>query len=483
MGFALQLALRYLRSRKRGFVSLSTLFAVIGVGLGTAALVAVMSVTGGFRAQFQKKVLGVNGHVIVLRSPFGDHREVLEKVRDVPDVIGVSPFLLSPMMLTHQGRTATGITVKGVDPRSVGTVLDLPEQIVEGSLDRLAASPRGAESVSRETIAGGLEPSLARAERDAGPPVLERPAAGEAPLAGSIVPKGGYSSILPEDDVLPEDLDIDPCRARQGDLPGIVVGLALKQLLNLSVGSCVQVTSPTIGYAFVGGELRPPVAKPFEVIGVFHAGFEQYDTKFAYTNLTESQAFYSQGDSVTGVEIKVADVDRAREIASRVNEELGDRMYTVIDWMELNNGLFTALRVQQILMSLVLGLIILVATFTVVATLVMLVLAKKKEIAAVKAMGASDAQVLRVFLYQGIFIGLAGTGSGLSVGYALCRWILARGFPLDPKVYFIDRLPVQLRPQEFVLTGAFAMVACLLATLWPALHAARLRPVDAFRGS
>jgi lipoprotein-releasing system permease protein len=301
--------------------------------------------------------------------------------------------------------------------------------------------------------------------------------------AGSIVPNGGYSSVLPEDDALPEELDPDPCRAHQGELPGIVVGLALKQLLRLSVGSCVQVTSPTIGYSFVGRELRPPIARLFEVIGVFHAGFEQYDTKFAYTNLTEAQAFYSVGDSVTGVEIKVADVDRARDIAQRVNEELGDRLYTVIDWMELNNGLFTALKNQQILMSLVLGLIILVAAFTVVATLVMLVLAKTKEIAAVKAMGASDAQVLRVFLYQGIFIGLAGTSLGLSVGYAVCRWIIRHGFPLDPKVYFIDRLPVQLRVQEFALTGAIAMAACALATLWPALHAARLRPVDAFRGT
>jgi lipoprotein-releasing system permease protein len=483
MGFALHLALRYLRSRRRGFISVSTLFAVIGVALGTAALVAVMSVTGGFRAQFQKKVLGVNGHVIVLRSPFGDYRPVLEKVRDIPDVLGVSPFLLNPMMLTHEGRTVTGVTVKGVDPESVGSVLDLPEQIVEGSLDGLAApAARGGARASRDTNAGAGLAASARAERDAGPPAPDRRTAREELPAGSIVPKGGYSSVLPLDDALPAELDVDPCDARQGALPGIVVGLALKQSLRLSVGDCVQVTSPTIGYAFVGGELRPPVAQLFEVIGVFHAGFEQYDTKFAYTSLTESQAFSSRGDSVTGVEIKVADVDRAREIALRVNEELGDRLYTVIDWMELNNGLFTALRIQQLLMSLVLGLIILVAAFTVVATLVMLVLAKKKEIAAVKAMGASDAQVLRVFLYQGIFIGLAGTSVGLGFGYALCRWILTHGFPLDPKVYFIDRLPVQLRPHEFVLTGAFAMVACLLATLWPALHAARLRPVDAFRG-
>lgn len=484
MGFALHLALRYLRARKRGFISVSTLFSVIGVALGTAALVAVMSVTGGFRAQFQKKVLGVNGHVVVLRSPFGDYRPVLEKVRGIPDVLGVSPFLLNPMMLTHEGRTVTGVTVKGVDPSRVGSVLDLPEQIVEGRLQSLEQTrARGSEIVSRRSSARAELAPSARVERDAGPPSRDRQAAGPELAAGSIVPEGGYSSVLPEHDVLPEEVDPDPCHAREGQLPGIVVGLTLKRLLRLNVGDCLQVTSPTIGYSFAGGELRPPVAKLFEVVAVFHAGFEQYDSKFAYTSLEDSQAFYSDGDSVTGVEIKVADVDRARDIALRVNEELGDRLYTVIDWMELNNGLFTALRIQQILMSLVLGLIILVAAFTVVATLVMLVLAKKKEIAAVKAMGASDAQVLRVFLYQGIFIGLVGTSAGLSFGYALCRWILRHGFPLDPKVYFIDRLPVQLRPQEFVLTGAFALLACVVATLWPALHAARLRPVDAFRGA
>src|SRR3954469_1003212 len=109
MGFAFTLAVRYLRSRKRGFISLSTVFAILGVALGTAALVAVMSVTGGFRAQFQKKVLGVNGHVIVLRSPFPDYRYVMDRVRTIPDVVGVSPFVLNPMMLSHGGRTETGI--------------------------------------------------------------------------------------------------------------------------------------------------------------------------------------------------------------------------------------------------------------------------------------------------------------------------------------------------------------------------------------
>jgi lipoprotein-releasing system permease protein len=472
MGFAFGLALRYMRSRKRGFISVSTVFAILGVALGTAALVAVMSVTGGFRAQFQKKVLGANGHVIVLRSPFRDYRYVMGKVRAIPGVVGVSPFVLNPMMLTHAGLTATGVTFKGVDPSSVGSVLDLPEQIVEGSLDGLESGATSSELPAATRVESEDPDAAVRAIR----PHREL-------AAGSIVPDGGYESELPADDALPEEIDPDPCSAPGEHLPGIVIGVALQKVLSLHVGDCVQATSPTIGYAYLAGKVLPPIARQFRVIGVFAAGFEQYDSKFAYTGLREAQAFYREGDSVTGVEMKVMDVDRAREVALRVEEELGDHLYHVIDWMELNHGLFTALRIQQILMSLVLGLIILVATFTVVATLIMLVLDKKREIAAIKSMGASDAQLLRAFLYQGLIIGLVGTGLGLSSGYVVCRWILAVGFPLDPKVYFIDRLPVLLRPHEFVLTGAFAIVACLLATVWPALYASRLRPADAFRES
>jgi lipoprotein-releasing system permease protein len=499
MGFALNLALRYMRSRKRSFISVSTVFAILGVALGTAALVAVMSVTGGFRAEFQRKVLGVNAHVMVLRASFRDYRQVMEKVQHIPEVIGVAPFVLNPMMITHAGHTATGVLLKGVDPDKVGTVLDLPEQIVAGSLEGLRP-PSKPESVAPGAVPASvrldaLEPDVAASEAYALPkppaPALPRsvaPARAASPPraprdlpSGSIVPKGGYASELPGEDVLPDDLDVDPCRAVGSDLPGIVLGFALKQTLKAELGDCVQVTSPTIGYSFAGGELRPPVAKEFRVIGVFQAGFEQYDSKLVYTDLREAQAFYQEGDSVTGVEMKVADVDRAREVAARVEEELGGKLYDVVDWMELNHGLFTALRIQQILMSLVLALIILVAAFTVIATLIMVVLDKKREIATIKAMGASDGQLLRAFLYQGLIIGLMGTAFGLGFGFVVCRWILAYGFPLDPKVYFIDHLPVQMRPAEFLLTGVFAILACLFATVWPALHASRLRPAEAFR--
>jgi lipoprotein-releasing system permease protein len=474
MGFAFTLAVRYLRSKKRGFISLSTLFAVIGVALGTAALVAVMSVTGGFRAEFQKKVLGVNAHVMVLRIPFREYRTVLQRVSDMPEVIGVAPFSINPMLITHGHRSATTM-LKGIDPERVGSVLDLPEQIVAGSLDGLRAPAPALSDLE------AADQEAAQLEQAASPgPARQRSPAPPLP-AGSIVPAGGYQSELPPDEPLPDELVGDPCAGGGQGLPGIVLGYSLQDTLRAKIGDCVQVTSPTIGFNYEGRQVVPAVAKPFRVVATFRAGFEQYDARFAYADLKEAQAFYLRSDSVTGVEMKIADVDQAHEVALRVNEALAGKPYDVIDWMELNHGLFTALRIQQILMSLVLGIIVLVATFTVVATLILMVMEKKRDIAVIKTMGASDAQLLRAFVYQGLLIGLAGVVSGLSLGYVLCRWILGHAIALDPKVYFIDRLPVLLRPEEFAITGAFALLACLAATLWPALRAARLRPCDAFR--
>jgi lipoprotein-releasing system permease protein len=547
MGFSLNLALRYMRSRKRAFISVSTVFAILGVALGTAALATVMSVTGGFRAEFRDKVLGVNAHVLVLKysSEFRDYRAVMAKVRELPEVIGAGPFVINPMMVTHGDRTATGVLLKGVDPALMGTVLDLPRHMVEGSLDGLAvpgrARPSEPEPLPEEGVisGGAVDPALPLgvqppAERRSPAPGASDPAPGDLdskdPAAvgagflellrslpeyaspdagaarehpspppdeaaalpalekgdlrpGSIVPEGGYTSELPGDDALPDALDPDPCLADGAVLPGIVVGIALQQILHARLGDCVQVTSPTIGYSFVRGALRPPVAKQFRVTGVFQAGFDQYDSKLVYTDLHEAQAFYQAGDTVTGVEMKVADIDRAGDVAEKVEALLGSKLYHILDWQELNHGLFTALRIQQILMSLVLALIILVAAFTVIATLIMVVLDKKREIAVIKAMGATDGHLLRAFLYQGLIIGVVGMAVGLGTGYAVCTWIGSYGFPLDPKVYFISRLPVQVRPSEFALTGAFAVLACLMATVWPALHAARMRPAEAFRDS
>lgn len=518
MGFSLELALRYMSSKKRAFISVGTLFAIFGVALGVAALTTVMSVTGGFRTQFRDKVLGVNAHVLVLKrsSDFSEYREVMKKLEDVPGVVGIAPFAINPMMVTHGDRTATGVLLKGVDPDRVGQVLDLPQHIVEGSLEGLrrpGAKPaerrRGTLGAARTTVVPSPDPvtrdalldEIERLVAEEGSPVPAEDAANDelgqaladeqdaSPAdghedglpSGSLVPEGGYAAELPEDDVLPDELLPDPCKSDQSALPGIVLGRSLSRNLQAGIGSCVRVTSPTIGLSFSRDTIRAPVAKEFRVIAVFDAGFDQYDSRLVYTDLYEAQEFYDTGDSVTGIEMKVDDIDNARAIARDIDERLGHGLHYTMDWEELNHGLFTALRIQQIVMSLVLALIIVVAAFTVIATLIMVVLDKKREIAVLKAMGARNKDVLRSFLYQGGIIGLFGAAIGLGLGLLVCKGLLIWAVPLDPQVYFISHLPVEVRPIEFALVGAFAVVTCLVATVWPALHAARLRPAEAFR--
>lgn len=546
MGYPVQLALRYLGSKKRAFVSVGTAFAMLGVALGVAALAIVMSVTGGFQEQFREKVLGVNAHVIVLKYAihFRDYRDVMKKVEQVPGVVAVAPFVINPMMVTHGDRTATGVLLKGVDPELMPKVLDLPRHIVEGSLDgmrkpgakapesprdgfpdpapagsgktgaldapdggklslleaiekqieedrakdaaldagtvdlaTLVATGAAGEIAAKDDASGAAEPG-----RDDGIDAVLDAGAGLLP-SGSVTPDGGYQSVLPDSDELPEHIDPDPCRSPEQirALPGVVIGRSLAKRLDVGLGDCLQITSPQIGMSFGASGARPPIAKQFRVIAVFEAGFDQYDSKLVYTDLYEAQAFYEQGDSVTGVEAKVEDIEQAAAISRQVEALLANGVYHTMDWRELNHGLFTALLIQQIAMSLVLTLIIIVAAFTVIATLIMVVLDKKKEIALLKALGASDDAILRVFVYQGGIIGVVGTALGLAIGWVGCKALAAYGFPLDPKVYFISKLPVNVRPTEFLITGGVAIVICLVATIFPALYAARLRPSDGLR--
>jgi lipoprotein-releasing system permease protein len=533
MGYPLTVALRYLASKKRSMISISTALAIGGVLLGVAALTIVMSVTGGFQEQFREKVLGVNAHVLVLKYSidFREYRDVMKKIEGVPGVVGVAPFVINPMMVTHGDRTATGVLLKGVDPELMPKVLDLPEHVVQGSLAglrRAGAQPperpsdslrdplrdvldhppaierdAGTDSLlqlmrrevdaemMRADAAPDPTPSVARAP-DPAPPVAP-PArsgiphrSGIAParpaIAGEVTPTGGYKSQLPDDDSLPDSVDPDPCKSPEqiAKMAGIVVGRTLAKQLDVGLGDCVQVTSPQIGMSF-GAGARAPIAKSFRVIAVFEAGFDQYDSKLVYTDLYEAQAFYEYGDSVTGVEMKVDDIDRAHAIARKIDVLLDNGIYHTMDWRELNHGLFTALLIQQIGMSFVLGLIILVAACTVIATIIMVVLEKKKEIALLKAIGAKNDAVLRIFLYQGGIIGLVGTALGILVGWLCCRFLLIYSFPLDPKVYFISRLPVSMHPVEFVLPAAVAIGICLVATIFPAMYAAQLRPADGLR--
>jgi lipoprotein-releasing system permease protein len=428
------------------------------------------------------------------------------------------------MMVTHGDHTATGVLLKGVDPELMPKVLDLPKQIVSGSLaglrrpdakppervhgslrdeldapsgrsrgdrgDRFAGGDAGGDplllAMQHEVEEGMRLADAGLAPQDAVPSAAPAAAAAARVLAsepvGAVTPAGGYKSSLPDDDILPDSIDPDPCKSpdQVAKMPGIVLGRTLAKQLDVNLGDCVQVTSPQIGLSF-GSGARTPIAKQFRLISVFEAGFDQYDSKLAYTDLYEAQAFYEYGDSVTGIEMTIDDIDRASAVAKEIAGRLNNGIYNTMTWSQLNHGLFTALLFQKLIMSGVLGAIIVVATCTVIATLIMIVLEKKREIALLKAIGAKNGEILSIFLYQGAMIGALGTALGISMGWLFCRFLMAYAFPLDPKVYFISRLPVSMNAWQFIVPAIFAMVFSLLATILPAVSAARLRPADGLR--
>lgn len=538
----------YLRSKKRRTVSVITFIAVSGVALGVAALLAVMSITSGFQEEFRNKVLGVNAHVLVLKYglDFEEYPQVIERAREMPEVAGAAPFLINEMMLA-KGDRISGILVKGVDPELMPTVLDLPSQIIQGSLRGLrgpnAAPPTRPEDLfdspvdddwdwlrglaDEEAAAGEGEGPVADAPSDpSGDPLddglddalddaldaaldealEDDPAPGSDPDDGPValpsveVPTpeqaegalAGEETGLPDDDLLDQYFEEEALLFEEEnpdgvtpteDLPGIVVGTTLASNLGLGVGDRVSVISPLAGLdtSMFSDAPSAPRSREFRVIGIFEAGFQEYDSRLVYVDLFEAQHFFQHGDSVTGVEITLHDIDAAPSVARRLERVLGGGPYHTMDWQELNHNLFTALEIQKVMLSLVIATIIFVAAFNVIATLIMIVLEKKREIAILKAMGARSTGVLLIFVVQGLVIGLLGTAIGLLLGGGVCWYLEAFEFPLDPHVYLIDHLPVRNSPAEWVITVAIAMLICITATVIPSWWAARLLPADGVR--
>jgi len=461
MGYARFIGARYTQSKKKRSISAITAIAIFGVALGVAMLSIVISVSSGFQNEFIKKVLGVNAHVLVMKYgiDFTEYRDVLCTVRELPEVRGAAPFVIQEMMISKDEHTS-GVLLKGVDPKLLGEVLDLSKHIVEGGVDRLrlpGAAPPKAPSMRVESdveLAARLDEVL---RADAGQPEKDPPAA--APR-GTLQPGGSASR-----------------------LPGIVLGRTLAENLEARLGDVVQITTPLIGLDILGWS--PSEAKPttmsFEVVGVFYAGFLEYDTKLVYVDLFEAQRFFDQGDSVTGVEVTVHDIETAPATARRIRQVLGGGPYHTVDWQMLNAPLFTALQTQKVVLAVVFAVVIGVAAFNIIATLVMMVFDKRREIAILKSMGASHPAILRIFVYAGMVVGAYGVAIGLTIGVGICLLLDKVGWPLDPKVYLIDHLPVTIDWLSFALTAVIAFVICLLATIWPSLSAARLRPVDGLR--
>jgi len=265
---------------------------------------------------------------------------------------------------------------------------------------------------------------------------------------------------------------------REGNKPNLVAGRELARTLGLSVGSAIQVLSPSGGRGLSG---FAPRTRTFRVSGIFASGLYDYDANFAFASLESVRDFLGLGGRVGGIQVRIENPLEAREVAHAIQRRLGPGYWTR-NWIENNRNLFAALKLQKATMAVILALIVLVAAFNVASSLIMAVMEKTSEIGVLKSMGATNRSIRRVFAFQGLLVGAVGAAAGLALGGLLC-WILRR-FPfikIPGDVYFIDTLPVAAKPGVFALVALGSIGLCLLGALYPSWQASRLDPVETLR--
>lgn len=411
------IALRHLRSRRKSFLSTITLIAIVGVFLGVMALTSVIAVTGGFQEAFRDRVLGVNSHVMVIK--YGIDFNDYQEVQDKIDAVdGVTAS--SPFIL-HEMIAAHGRRTAGV-------------------------------------LIKGIDPSTTAEVSDV-PKYTHQ--------------KGVLDALKYER--FPED--------GKRKTPHILLGSKLAEKLDAQVGDLIRLTSPLESLDPSNWEAseRAPSTQQFRVAGTYTSGFYEYDSRLVMVDMRALQDFFSQGDVVTGIDVRVDDVFGVAKIVDGITAALPENRFRILDWKQLNHNLFTSLKLQRLVLAILFLFIVLVASFNIVATLIMIVLDKRKDIAILKSMGATNFGVMKVFVYQGLVIGAIGTFLGLVGGLGVCLFIKNTDFGLDASIYMIDHLPVEINPLEFLAVGVVAMLVTFLATLGPSWAAARVNPVDGLR--
>lgn len=479
-------------------------------------------------------------HVDPIRNP----DDIAEEAMTVDGIEGAAPFIESEVMVSSP-TNLSGVILRGVDVDRVKDVSDLLDEIQEGRLeylvddtelmdevedrrerevnellDRLDDERRdldgsppppelvdGDDDAAPDSNSDDDEPALPdlpeedpETDDPSNPPPLPDMEDDEAamelptPVDEQLGPEPPDGADIPGFDAHPGDSappelpmfdDMDPADGpaetvddgpRDPRVPGIIIGTELATSLNVELGDEVNVVTPR-------GEMGPtgpiPRSRPFRVVGVFYSGMYEYDANHAYTAFDDAGRLLDQ-DGATGVELRAYDVDASVELAEQLREVISPDL-NVLDWQELNSSLFFALRLERIAMFVILTFIILVASFSIVAMLIMIVIEKAREIAILKSMGSSNGDIMRIFMYQGVVIGTLGAILGLGAGLGICYFLTTVGLPLDSEVYYISKLPVAINPVEIAAVVVCAIFISFLATLYPSYKAAGLNPVKGLR--
>jgi lipoprotein-releasing system permease protein len=418
--FELFIAARYLRAKRRqAVIGVITLISVIGVAAGVASLIVALAITNGFRQDLQNQLLGSTSHINLVQAV---QHEGISDWRDLMARLEKQPHVVAAApTIYEQAMASRGARASGVVLKGV-----LPEY--ENKVSELL-----------KTVKLG---SAAKLKATDAPPCAV------------------------------SDQDCSP------ELPPIVLGKDLAVTLGATLGSVVTVTSPQ-------GELSPlgPVPKyeRFKVVGIFNSGFYNYDNAWAFIRLKDAQRLFGLGDVITVMEFKIDDIYKAPEVSDQLAQVAG-KGYMATNWMEENKALFRALGLERVVTFITIGLIVLVAALNILISLIMMVMEKTKDIAVLISMGARRRQIRKIFMFQGVLIGVLGTFVGLLLGYGLAiagaKYHL---IPLSAEVYSIDYVPFSPRALDGVLVAGVALLISFVATLYPSWSAARVLPAEALR--
>ena len=409
--FELLIGLRYTRAKRRNhFISFISLISMLGIALGVAALIIVLSVMNGFQKEIRARILGVTPHLQVSSDDgqLGDWKNIQTIIRQHPDIRAASPYVNGQGMVSIN-ESVQGIMVRGVLPEGEEQLIKLSEKMKAGSLNALHAG----------------------------------------------------------------EFDI-------------VLGSDLARALGATVDSDVLLITPQ-------GQITPagmmPRLKQFHVVGIFEVGMAPYDNALALIHLNDAQKLYRMGDNVSGISARLADLDRSPRVVGELEQKLPANVFAT-DWTRQNSNYFRAVQMEKKMMFIILSLIVAVAAFNIVSTLVMAVTDKQADIAILRTLGASPASIMKIFMVQGVLIGVVGMSLGVLGGVLISlnigsivpfiEHMLGMQF-LAKDIYFISELPSDLQRSDVLTISIFSFVISLLATLYPSWRAAQTQPAEALR--
>ena len=470
MRFELFIASRYLRAKRRqAFIGIITAISIAGVAAGVASLIVALAVNNGFRQDLQDRLLGSTAHISLLRiesDGIQSWRPLLDKLQHQPHVVAAAPAIYEQVLISR-GPRARGAVLKGMLPRYERKVSDLLQTVNVGSAaeldeNRPPAASAAENSNSQSTSAENSE-SKSKSESNSKP-------------TSTATDKSVRATQTSPD-------DLAGVHARVAAMPPIVLGHDLADEVGATVGSVVLVTSPQ-------GELTPfgmvPKYIRFRVVGIFNSGFFDYDSSWAFIRLADAQSLFGLGDVISVIQFKLDDIYRApevgRELEDAADQSTNSHGFMTTNWMEQNKPLFHALRLERLVTFITIGLIVFVAALNILISLTMMVMEKTKDIAVLMSMGTKKRQIRRIFIAQGMLIGVIGTLIGLALGFGI-SW--AGGhyhfISLAPEVYSIDYVPFAPRLVDGLIVALVSIGISFVATIYPSWAASRILPAEALR--